>query len=640
MAQFIVEARELVQAAIDDLFALETDPANGTHLDSVFRAVHTLKGSAGLFDLPVLHATLHRAEDILGRVRSDAGSLDAPQIDAVISVLEWTDRCVDELERDGVVSAQQLIRAEGFQGTLNADNDRPPESGTRNEAGSIAWALSLAARIGGPASVAVRYRPHAECFFSGDDPIALVSRIPSLTHLSIEPATPWPGGELFDPFRCNLAFEALSTAPLSEVEAIFRLVPDQVEIAPLGTATASAAESAPAEIRAEVMRGLRVDPARIDALLDLVGELMTTKSGMAGLATGVAGLPGGGEIARSIAVAQKDLDRLIRALYGGVLQTRMVPLGQAFRRLPRMVRDLSQRLGKPTELTITGDAVEADKTIVDELFEPLLHLVRNAMDHGIESAAERFAAGKPATAKLSLQVVIDGDQIVISLSDDGRGIDAQTIRRAAVRKGIVDADTAAALDDQAALGLLFSPGFSTATTVSDLSGRGVGLDAVRKDVTRLRGTVTLTSRLGHGATTALRLPFGFAMTQLLIVSVGTERYGVPMQAVMETVRIGRGAVTPIRDNRAFVLRDRTVPLLSLPEMLGLPDSQAAGDMTVLVMAVANQRVGIIVDAIAEHVEAITRPLGGLLTGTPGVAGTAVLENGQVMLVLDIAELIG
>lgn len=641
VAQFIIEARELVQAAIDDLFALEAEPGDGGRLDSAFRAVHTLKGSTGLFDLSSLTAALHKAEDMLGQVRAGTTSLDPMQIDAIVAVLEWIDQCVDDLESHGVVSAQRLQQAAGLKAALGADGETAEAGLAPAASGSIAWALALAESIGGKATVALRYHPLAECFFSGDDPMALLSRIPDLIHLSIAPRERWPDAELLDPFRSNLVFEALSSAPPGDVEAVFRLVPDQVEIVPLGAVVAPPPGVAVAiESKAEALRGLRVDPARIDALLNLVGELMTSKNGLAGLAATASALPGGAEIARSIAATQKDLDRLTGALYGGVLQTRMVPLEHAFRRLPRLVRDLSRRLGKPTDLVIEGNAIEADKTIVDELFELLLHLVRNAMDHGIEGAAERFSAGKPASATIVLQVRSEGDHILVSLSDDGRGIDVERIRAAAISKGMVSPERAVALDDRDVLDLLFASGFSTATTVSDLSGRGVGLDAVRAEATRLGGTVALHSRPGRGTTTTLRLPVGFSLTQLLIVSVGGECYGVPMQVVLETVRVARHAVTPIRDNCAFVLRDTTVPLLALSDLLGQPGMPLKDEMTVLILSLSGQRVGLIVDAIAERMESITRPLDGLLTGIPGVAGTTVLGNGQVLLVLDMVDLIG
>jgi len=645
MAQFIVEARELVQTAVDDLLALDSDPDEAGRLDSLFRAVHTLKGSAGLFDLAVLQSVLHRAEDDLGRVRSSGARLDAGQVDALVAILEWVDKCVDDIERDGVVDAHLLARADPLLAALDAEPGARQVRVETATSASIAWALALAETVGGQPAVAVRYRPHPECFFNGDDPIALVSRVPALLHLAIAPREAWPAPDRFDPYRSNLWFEALSGGPLSDVEAVFRLVPDQVEIVSLAASpelpTNDTAPDAATDARpAATVRSLRVDPARIDALLDTVGELMTTKNGLAALAATAAALEGGAELARAIGATQKGLDRLVGSLHGAVLQTRMVPFAQAFRRLPRMVHDLSRRLGKPTELVIEGDAIEADKTIVDELFEPLLHLVRNAMDHGIEDAAGRFAAGKPIKATLRLWVARQGDRAVIGLTDDGRGIDPQAIRTAAVRKGLKTADEAASLDDAEAVDLLFAAGFSTSAAVSDLSGRGVGLDAVRSAITRLGGMVEIASRVGAGTTMTLHLPVSFALTQLLVVSVAGERYGVPMQSVVETVRVRRSEITPIRGNRAFVLRDRTVPLLTLSALLGLSDDAApADDLTVLVLGLEDQQVGVAIDAVAERMETITRPLGGLLSGVRGIAGTTVLGDGQVLLVLDAAGLI-
>jgi len=638
LAQFIVEARELVQAAIDDLFVLEREPDNAGRLDSAFRAVHTLKGSTGLFDMAALQSALHRAEDSLGRARSGTAPLDPSQVDAIVAILEWVDTCVDDMERLGAVGQALLSQAAQLEADLRADSDEAdtqPELAVR----SIGWALALAEQVDTAPALALRYRPHPECFFNGDDPLALVARIPALVHLSVSPRQPWPEADGFDPYRSNLVFEALSDAPLADVEAIFRLVPDQVEIVPLGAAPGPDFD-VPTVVPSDTTRSLRVDSARIDALLDAVGELMTTKNGLGGLIAVAAALPDGAELAREIAATQKDLDRLTGSLYGAVLQTRMVPLSQAFRRLPRMVHDLSRRLGKPTDLVIEGDAIEADKAIVDDMFEPLLHLVRNAMDHGIENPAERFAAGKPATSRLQLQAMRQGDQMLVRLSDDGRGINPEAIRRAAIDRGIVTEDQAAQLDDADAIDLLFAAGFSTAATLSDISGRGVGLDAVRSAILRVGGTVELASRPGIGTTMTMRLPVSFAMTQLMVVSVAGERYGVPMQSVSEAVRVKRDAITPIRDNRAFVLRNRTVPLLSLSSLLGFEEGTLSPDeLTVLVLAVQDERIGIAVDGISERLEIITRPLGGLLTGVKGISGTTVLGDGRVLLVLDAAGLI-
>lgn len=641
MPQFIVEARDLVQAAIDDLFVLRDQPDNAARLNSAFRAFHTLKGSAALLNLAELQSVLHLAENSLARMRSGDSILGPEQIDPLVAVLEWVEACVDDIESSGSIRRDLLEDAERLQESFDPDQEIPATTVHASMATTLGWAMALAARVGEGAAVAVRYRPHPECFFSGDDPIAIVSRVPLLRHVAISRSDPLPASGLYDPFRSNLVFEVLSAAPIAEVEAIFQLIPDQVEIVPLGrTEDAPSVDPDRSNMGVQGARPLRIDAARIDALLFTIGELITIKNGVASLVSTAGELEGGANLKAAIATTQKNLDRVVGKLYADILQTRMTPLAQAFRRLPRMVHDLSRRLGRPTALIIEGDEIEADKTIVDELFEPLLHLVRNAMDHGIEGPKERFKCGKPATAKLSLRAAQRGERIVLSLSDDGRGIDPGAIRGLAVEKGLISVEQSTRLDDGAALDLLFEAGFSTAATVNELSGRGVGLDAVRTQITRLGGAIQLTSRLGEGTTFSLSLPVNFAMSQLLVFSVAGERYGVPMQNVVQTVRVNPSAVSPIRDHQAFVLRDRVVPLLSLTALLGLVEAALPPDeLTVVVLTLEDDYVGVIVDAIAERVESITRPLSGLLTGVRGVAGTTVLGDGQILLVLDVAELI-
>lgn len=641
MAQFIVEARELVQAAIDDLFVLAAEPGNAERVNSAFRSVHTLKGSVALFDMAPLQSVLHRAETNLDRVRSGARAIDREQIDALVAVLEWIDACVDDVERQQFIGPDLLESARRFDAALDPDAGGDRSAENDDAEASAAWARALASSVDVACTVALRYTPHPECYFSGDDPVAVLSRVPQLTYLSFSPRDPWPSPDRYDPFRANLVFEALSAAPPSDVAAVFQLVPDQVEIVPIGASRQpSAVDADPDTPRGDGARSLRIDSARLDALLLTVGELMTIKNGFGELAAGARALQGGGELARAIAATQKQLDQVVGTLYGDVLQTRMVPVAQAFRRLPRVVHDLARRLDKPADLVIVGDDIGADKTIVDQLFEPMLHIVRNAMDHGVETPAERSACGKPAKAKLLLEVARQGEQIVLRFSDDGRGIDPATLRAAAVRRNVVSAEQASRLDDRAALELLFHAGFSTAAEVSDLSGRGVGLDVVRAEVNRLGGTVEIGSRIGRGTEVAMRLPLSFAMTQLLVLSVAGERYGVPLADVAETVRLNRKDILPVRENQAFLLRDRVVPLLSLVSLLGLPENRvAAPDVTVLVLALGQGRVGVTVDAIAERVEMVTKPLEGLLSGAPGIAGTTVLGDGQVLLVLDMAELI-
>jgi two-component system chemotaxis sensor kinase CheA len=323
------------------------------------------------------------------------------------------------------------------------------------------------------------------------------------------------------------------------------------------------------------------------------------------------------------------------------MRMRLLPISHTFRRFLRPVRDLAASLGKDVAFRTEGEATEADKRVVENLFEPLLHVLRNALDHGIEPPAERVAAGKLAQAELVLRARAEGERILVEVEDDGRGIDPARIRRSAVERGLVTAEGAAALTDAEAIDLIFAPGFSTASTVSDISGRGVGMDAVRAAVQQLGGRVGVTSRPGRGTTICFTLPATIVLTRLLTVAVGTELFGIPLEAVSETVRVPRERILAIRDGRATVLRDRTVPVLDLADLLSLPERLArAGDAALLVTGQAGEPVAIEVDGFGERFEAILKPADGLLEGVPWIAGTTLLGTGRVLLVLDLAQVIG
>jgi two-component system chemotaxis sensor kinase CheA len=298
-------------------------------------------------------------------------------------------------------------------------------------------------------------------------------------------------------------------------------------------------------------------------------------------------------------------------------------------------------LGKPIAFEVLGEEVEADKAVVEGLFQPLLHLLRNAVDHGIEPGTRRAAAGKPAAGRVTLQAARRGDQILVSVQDDGAGLDPAMLRQAALRRGLGTAASIEALDDTAALELIFTPGFSTAGTVSALSGRGVGMDAVRAAVEGLGGRVSLTSVPGQGTTVQLVLPRATVVTTVLTVTLGGERFGVPIEVVTETLRLPVALIQPIGPGEAFVFRGRTLPLLRLSALLGLPTRpRQASTAKLLVVACGAQQVGIEVDGFAARTDLLLRPMSGLLAGMSGVLGTALLADGLVLLVLDLPELIG
>jgi two-component system chemotaxis sensor kinase CheA len=391
-------------------------------------------------------------------------------------------------------------------------------------------------------------------------------------------------------------------------------------------------------VRDGAARTVRVDAARIDALADIIGELVVAKNGLAHLVQQAA--ESDPKLARALGANQANIDRLVGDMHRAVMAMRMIPLARTFQRFPRQVRDIAGRLGKNIAFSLAGEEVEADKSIVDGIFEPLLHVLRNAIDHGIEDAETRRGAQKPAEGHIRLEARRAGDQIVVSVTDDGAGIDLDAVRQLAKSRNLMDATAIDALDDAAALDLIFAPGFSTASAVTDVSGRGVGMDAVRSAVETLGGRVLVTSTRGAGSTIQLVLPQALVINNIMTVRVGDERFGVPIETVQETMRIAADRIVPIREGEAFVVRNRTLPLLRLADLLDLPRAPRRDDIRVLIAASGGERIGIEVDGFAERFDVVLRPMQGLLSGMPGVLGTALLGDGQVLMVLDLAGLIG
>jgi two-component system chemotaxis sensor kinase CheA len=305
------------------------------------------------------------------------------------------------------------------------------------------------------------------------------------------------------------------------------------------------------------------------------------------------------------------------------------------------VRDISRQLGKKAELVTRGDGTEADKTIVDRLFEPLVHLVRNALDHGIESPTQRLAAGKPETATLSIEASRMGDRLLVQVSDDGRGIDLNIVRQKASEKRMMAPEELAALPDEQAVELIFAPGFSTTSEISDISGRGIGMDVVRSTIEQIGGKVSLQSKSGIGTTVQIDLPTTIAMSRIMVVETGGQFFGISMDAISETVRVTPDRISQIKNNNGFVFRDRVVPIVALAEIMKLPTKTK--DTTVakllVVMEAAGKIAALEIDAIHDRLDVVLKPMQGLLAGARGYAGTTLLGSGQVLLVLDIKELL-
>lgn len=747
LEQFLLEARELVQDAADDLVALEHAPDDPERLERVFRAVHTLKGGAAIANFPVMAQLLHAGEDVLSALRKR----DIPSAPAVIKAalrcVDQVGKWLDEIEVSNELPADASVQAEILTQALR---QHLPQSATKMSAQAgpdFDWVGPLVAATPGVSDklgrsearlVAIAYEPRAKCFFSGDDPLGLLRKVPQLLALKIEPRSPWPPLEDMNPFECKLVFRAVSRAPREQIAEIFRLVADQVRIADfapdaipaaerggaasrdliwhvlqaqrdmlalpcrdkefvgrLGAAARTAinvlrfakagpeadrierardeavaaraaapvldaldrllaehasgsSKSAAAEQAAPSAAGgslasrtFRIDETRVDHLVNVAGELIVARNGLNDLAARIVAELGEGEIARALKTQNAAIDRLVNEAHRAVVRLRMVPLAQVFRRFPRIVRDAAQELGKSVACATKGEDIEADKSIVDALFEPLLHVVRNAVGHGIEPPDERRAKGKAEEGQLSLTALRYGEQLIIEVADDGRGIDPQAVRRKAREQSLITEDELKDLSDEQVIQLVFLSGFSTAPEISQMSGRGVGLAAVRSAAERIGGVVSVSSDVGRGTTVRLALPLSMALVRIMTVESGGQIFGVPIDAIAETVRLPRDRLIRIKSGQAFVLRDQIVPTCQLHRLLDLPDGSRsdANDALILVTDAGGETAGVEVDGIGERLDIVMKPMQGLLAEVPDYAGTTLLGNGRVLLVLNLSAIL-
>jgi len=764
--QFVAEARELIHQATDDLITIEREGVAKERVERLLRAFHTLKGSAGVVELPAMSLTLHAAEDLLAAIH--VGQLDATAaiIDQALACLDLISRWVDEFEAHRSLPLRADDDARVMTGQLRdllldsaprqrVSSERKIAAYVGDET-SAEWVLQLIrseraqnflrAQPRSIELVAISYEPHVGCFFNGDDPIALMRKVPHLLAFHIEAREAWPPVAELDPFACHLRFQAISAGNRAELSHIFRLVPDQVRFVDvplerfglrqstgvdeidnaaliraviaeqrrivdvsdrsedfagrIGAAARVAANAmrhhlridlaeqieragatatrdrnvepllsilddtieliaprspraegekaktgGPSSGRTDVERAaghwIRVEESRIDTLVNLAGELLVVKNSFAHLATRIERNIETRDLAQAIEREREAIERLATEMHAAILQLRMVPLAQVFRSFPRLVRDMSQRFNKKVRLLTLGETTESDKVIVDRLFEPLMHLVRNALDHGIESPEARRAAGKPESSTITMQASRVGDRLVVEVIDDGRGINPEIIRGRARERGLLTLEELADQSDDQIIDLVFSAGFSTAAEVSDVSGRGVGMDVVRTTAEQIGGWVSLASRVGAGTTVRLDLPISIAMSRIMVAEAAGQVFGIPMEGVTETLHLSPDRIAQIKGNDAFVLRDRTVPICSLAELMHLPETpgRKSDARLVIIAETGGRMVALEVDAIRDRLEVVLKPMQGLLANARGYLGTTLLGDGRVLLVLDLKELL-
>lgn len=476
-----------------------------------------------------------------------------------------------------------------------------------------------------------------------------ISEVSELTDVQVNP---YPGMELQEVLYAEqeAAAASLLTAPQEETVAVLTEVPASPNKVVAEEAIPTPAKSIVNKPTTTTGAGnnvtesnaqahtIRVDTARLDNLINLVGEMVITRTRIVQIGSDLKDQHPMDSLVNNLNETTVYLGRLMNDLQESAMRLRMVPIGTVFSRFPRLVRDLARKTSKEIDLIIHGEDTELDKTVVEAIGDPMMHLIRNSVDHGIESPVERRKAGKPEVGQITLDAYHEGNHIAILVSDDGKGLDLNKIRTKAINKGLISEREE--LDEREIANLIFLPGFSTADKVTDISGRGVGMDVVKKALNNLGGMVDITTRQGEGTTFTIRLPLTLAIIQALLVEVGTEIYAVPLSSVLETLLVQRQDIKTVGGLPMVQLRGNTLPLISLQQRFDLPTPEAESEeVFVVVVGLGDKALGLIVDELRGQQEIVIKSLGDLLNNVPGIAGATILGDGKVTLILDIGSLI-
>jgi two-component system chemotaxis sensor kinase CheA len=663
MPMFLAEAQEHLQELNLAVVALEDDPANQETVDGIFRIAHSLKGMSATMGFSAIAELTHVMEDVFELLRQRAGGLQKDAITTVLACLDALQGAVDSIERSGsedldpkplIEQLRELIRdrtpdqeVERAGGILIPD---PTVVAAVREAGGriLHVRVTLDADVQMPAvrahMVFAALNNHGETIGSIPTPDGIENFEGHTIEAWIvsdheESELARAATRVSDVASADVGELALDAKPteVSDVPASsvpagtdeHQSAPEAVVVAepdsdPSQPQAAKAAAAAGLSAGHSAARTVRVDAERLDTLMHLMGELVIHRTAVEAYTASIA--------SPELQHAVQNLTRSSQSLQSMVMQVRMIPVDVVFMRFPRLVRDLSTKLGKDIELDLVGRETELDRTVVDSLGDPLVHLVRNSLDHGIESPEERAAAGKPRTGTLTIAARHAGGSVVIEVRDDGRGVDPQAVARKAVERGLIDAEAAKHIDTKGAIELLFTAGFSTAEVTSDISGRGVGMDAVRTKIRELGGEVLMDSVPGQGTSAQIRLPLTLAIVSALQVDVAGAPFAIPIDRVERTLRLGEHTVRQIAGRRVLSLEDGVIPLLEGSTTFG----RRADDEHDLVVIVRGQdkRIGLTVDELVGQRELVTRPLPTVVSEGQPVSGGAVLADGQIALIVD------
>ena len=677
MDMFLDESHEHLQSLNEGLLRLEENMEEISVVNDIFRNAHTLKGMSATMGFAKIAELTHEMEDVLDLVRKEQLKLNEDIMDTLFKCLDSLEQMVDSV---GNGEAEDVVDVSDLVAKLSSISKGTPPPAAAPAAGGAAAAPAAGDASGGAGSdlgiddidldvmkkakdagmnvFHVKVTLMESCVLKAARSVMVMHALDEIGDVikSVPPAEDLEQEKFERSFDIVLATasdaEAVTNAvdTVSEIEdiGVEELDPDALAKPAESAPAAPAAAAAPAPKKAAApakkegakaaapkkqhqSQSVRVDIEKLDTLMNLMGELVINKVRLEQI----------GQTHRMSDLMEtlEQMDRVTGDLQNIVMKVRMVPVSAVFNRFPRMVRDVSKELGKEINLTIEGEETELDRTVIDEIGDPIMHLLRNSLDHGVESPDAREAKGKPRVGEVGLIARHEGNNVVIMITDDGAGIDASKIRRKAVEKGMITQDEADRLDDADAVRLIFLPGFSTAEQITDISGRGVGMDVVRSKIEALSGHVDVETHIDEGSIFKIKLPLTLAIIQAMLVRVQEEMYAIPLTSIDSTVNIEPTDIQTIQNKEVIVLRGEIIPIVRMEEALQVPHVKDSEELFVVVVHAGEAKAGIVVDNLIGQQEIVIKTLGNLFAGLKLFGGATVLGDGRVALILDVATMI-
>ena len=657
MEDFLIEAFEMVEQLDQDLVELESNPEDLELLNRIFRVAHTIKGSSSFLNFDILTKLTHNMEDVLNKARRGELKITPDVMDVVLVSIDMMKALLQAI-RDAGTDANAGIDITDIVKKLQAISQGGAAPAESSGDASQAAPTQSAPATPAPESTQSQATQPAQTTSDSSNPLAdepdkdysnmsseeVEAEIARLLQKRQEAdkqlrAQKRASGEA--PAIQAPASPATQSAPAqaSDTPKPSTQAAPATPATPKPAAKPATAKQEAKNVATNVEQTVRVDVRRLDLLMNLLGELVLGKNRLIKIYGDVEERYDGEKFLEELNQVVSSISSVTTDLQLAVMKTRMQPVGKVFNKFPRMVRDLSRDLKKNIELVITGEETELDKSVVEEIGDPLIHIIRNSCDHGVESPEDRKAAGKPEQGRVDLKAYNEGNHIVIEVVDDGKGLDVDMLKQKAIEKGVISEKEADTMSDKEAFNIIFKPGFSTAKVVSNVSGRGVGMDVVKTNVEKLNGIIEIDSEKGVGSAFKLKIPLTLAILQALLVGAQEEYYAIPLSSVKETVRITQDEIYTVDGKSVLRLRDEVLSLVRLTDIFGVDSVlESPNEVYVVIIALAEQKIGVIVDYLIGQEEVVSKSLGYYLKSTQGIAGATVRGDGRITLIVDVAAM--